>query len=96
MKRAGPQSAVDPEYVRMNRERSQAAAARNRTLQVRALRLWLSSGHTAAQRSIICTFLVPLACSSFATRCLSSQLRVDARRSSTLPRRWLPLGQRRA
>lgn len=28
------QSPVDPEYQRMNRERSQAAAARNRTLQV--------------------------------------------------------------
>ena len=28
------QSSVDPEYQRMNKERSQAAAARNRTLQV--------------------------------------------------------------
>lgn len=28
------QNSLDPEYQRMNKERSQAAAARNRTLQV--------------------------------------------------------------
>ncbi len=51
------QSSVDPEYQRMNKERSQAAAARNRTLQVPTSATSLmpqeTAVHTMGQLSMI-------------------------------------------